>query len=173
MAKENVDEQNFRVVDSLAAAEVVSHLAHVIWIECYKPILGIEQINYMLDMFQAPNVIMEDIETKGYQYYLILDDNEAIGYIAFKFEPEKRTVLLSKIYVLQNYRGRGFGALAIEFIKSLALSKGCESIWLTVNKHNPRSIAAYDALGFRTIKSIVTDIGNGFVMDDYLMRKEF
>jgi hypothetical protein len=43
------------------------------------------------------------------------------------------------------------------------------SIRLTVNKYNNTTIKAYEKWGFSTINDVVTDIGNDFVMDDYIM----
>jgi ribosomal protein S18 acetylase RimI-like enzyme len=45
-------------------------------------------------------------------------------------------------------------------------------IWLTVNRYNDATIAVYEKKGFRTVRTQVADIGNGFVMDDYIMEKE-
>ena len=42
-------------------------------------------------------------------------------------------------------------------------------IILRVNKSNRIAIAAYERMGFSNQGSIVTDIGSGFEMDDYLM----
>ena len=52
-------------------------------------------------------------------------------------------------------------------IKELANRK---PIRLTVNKYNKNSIAAYRKWGFKIIDSVVTDIGSGFVMDDFIMQ---
>ena len=41
-------------------------------------------------------------------------------------------------------------------------------IWLTVNKRNDDSIAIYKKFGMEIIRSEVTDIGSGYVMDDYV-----
>ncbi|MDD3441568.1 MAG: GNAT family N-acetyltransferase, partial [Kiritimatiellae bacterium] len=49
---------------------------------------------------------------------------------------------------------------------------GCRELWLTVNKHNTGSIAFYERMGFRKTGALVTDIGHGFVMDDWRMAKE-
>ena len=43
-------------------------------------------------------------------------------------------------------------------------------IYLTVNKNNTSAINAYKKWGFITEKEACTDIGNGFVMDDYIMK---
>ena len=42
-------------------------------------------------------------------------------------------------------------------------------MYLTVNKGNELAIRAYEGTGFETIDAVVTDIGEGFVMDDYIM----
>jgi hypothetical protein len=41
---------------------------------------------------------------------------------------------------------------------------------LRVNKGNHIAIAAYQHIGFTKRGSIVSDIGGGFCMDDYLMQ---
>ena len=48
-------------------------------------------------------------------------------------------------------------------------SEGLKSIYLTVNKYNDRTIAIYHHMGFVQIDDVVTDIGGGFVMDDYIL----
>jgi ribosomal protein S18 acetylase RimI-like enzyme len=58
----------------------------------------------------------------------------------------------------------------MEFIEQLALRRGLNLLWLTVNKGNP-AVKAYERLGFRIAADLVMDIGGGFVMDDYRMEK--
>jgi ribosomal protein S18 acetylase RimI-like enzyme len=43
---------------------------------------------------------------------------------------------------------------------------------LSVNKRNTKAITAYQRNGFVIADSVVTDIGDGFVMDDYIMTKD-
>ena len=40
-----------------------------------------------------------------------------------------------------------------------------------VNKNNKDAIEKYIHLGFKQIDFVVPDIGNGYVMDDYVMEK--
>jgi hypothetical protein len=56
----------------------------------------------------------------------------------------------------------------IEICKLRDLKK----IWLTCNRHNTKTIAVYEHLGFQKVNEEVTDIGNGFVMDDYIFEYE-
>ena len=46
-----------------------------------------------------------------------------------------------------------------------------QGMYLTVNKYNEHAIDVYKHYGFKIVDSVVTDIGNGFVMDDYIMYK--
>lgn len=73
---------------------------------------------------------------------------------------------MSKLYIKKEFRHKGIGTKAFEKIRELADGK---PIRLTVNKHNTNSITAYKKWGFKTVDAVVTDIGSGFVMDDYIM----
>jgi RimJ/RimL family protein N-acetyltransferase len=53
--------------------------------------------------------------------------------------------------------------------EATARNAGAARIWLTCNKHNTASLAAYTRMGFTRIADVVTDIGSGYVMDDYVM----
>ena len=57
-------------------------------------------------------------------------------------------------------------------MNKLAIESGKSVISLTVNKHNSNSIEAYKKMGFEIIRPMVTDIGSGYVMDDYYMEKK-
>ena len=94
-------------------------------------------------------------------------DGEIIGYFAI-CKKDDNTLFLSKLYLKKEYRGNGYARKAFEFIKELAKQKNCSMIWLTVNKRNDDSIAIYKKFGMEIIRSEVTDIGSGYVMDDYV-----
>ena len=44
-------------------------------------------------------------------------------------------------------------------------------MYLTVNKGNVLGIRAYEGNRFVTIDAVETDIGSGFIMDDFIMEK--
>ena len=81
-------------------------------------------------------------------------------------------MFLSKLYLQQEYRGKKIASKAMEFLVALCRERGLKSIWLTVNKHNDITIAIYQKMGFYEIRQQRADIGNGFVMDDYVMQKD-
>ncbi|PML12208.1 GNAT family N-acetyltransferase [Vibrio breoganii] len=147
--------------------DIVVDLANIIWTEHYTPIIGAEQVHYMLTHIHSPTTIATEIKDSNIHYYLIHKDGKPAGYVGLKLQPEQ--LFLSKIYVLSSERGNGIGALSINFIKDLAKSNNLNKIFLTVNKYNAHSIAAYQRIGFEITEEIVADIGGGYVMDDYKM----
>ncbi|MDD7887021.1 GNAT family N-acetyltransferase [Flavivirga sp. 57AJ16] len=146
----------------------IAKLADVIWREHYIPIVGKPQIDYMLDKYQSATAIREQV-VNGFEYFLITFNTTPVGYISIKKEAE--SLFLSKIYVSSVYRGKKIGKAAMAFIEEKAKDYELKRIRLTVNINNTNSIKAYEKLGFVNTGPLVTDIGNGFVMDDYQMVK--
>ena len=59
----------------------------------------------------------------------------------------------------------------MNFLEDLCRQRGLSKIWLTVNRHNDNTIAAYKAMGLTIVREQKADIGGGFFMDDYIMEK--
>lgn len=148
--------------------DIIESLAREIWTEHYIPIIGEQQVGYMLDRYQSKQVIKEQIAS-GVLYFLIKEGHSLIGYIAV--QPRGDELFLSKIYLRSSHRARGYGKQAVQYVEALARERGLRKIVLTVNKNNSAAIRAYQKIGFRNVGSLVQDIGSGFVMDDYAMEK--
>lgn len=149
--------------------ETVAKLADTIWREHYIPIVGKPQIDYMLEKFQSASAMNQQI-ANGYEYYTMFYDHKPVGYLAIV--KEEQALFLSKIYVLKEFRGKKIGKQAMKFIETKAREYQKPKIRLTVNINNVDSIEAYTKLGFRNVGPLVTDIGQGFIMDDYELIKE-
>lgn len=158
----------FIKVTSLKVCQIIEKMADVIWKDHYTSIIGIEQVEYMLDKFQTAEAIKAQVDD-GIEYYLINHEEVGVGYLSFA--KKKDTLFLSKIYVMREMRGKKIGKAAMKFIESKAIEFGYATISLTVNKNNLNSIEAYEKMNFQKKDEIVIDIGNGFVMDDFLMEK--
>lgn len=149
----------------------IAEIAEKVWHSTFDELLEDGQVEYMLDKFQSEEAIKNQINGAGYIYYMILDEKDVIGYVGYvPHYKEDDEIFLSKIYILNEYQGKGISSKAIHFLieeaKHLSLSK----IWLTVNKYNTQAWQVYEHLGFKKIDSVVSDIGNGYVMDDYIMQ---
>lgn len=92
---------------------------------------------------------------------MVLEDNKLAGYFAIK--PEENRLFLSKFYLDKEYRGLGIARKMMEEIIKFSQSQALPAIYLTVNKKNERTINIYKKFGFEIIKSVETDIGQGFL----------
>ena len=160
----------FKKVTTQTEIKETASLAYEIWNQHFVSIIGQDQTDYMLENFQSEKAMTKQIES-AYEYFQFVLDNEPIGYFGVCQEDDN-TLFLSKLYLKKEYRGRGYARQAFEFIKGLAKGYGNKMIWLTVNKYNDNTISVYEKFGMKIIRSQVTDIGNGFVMDDYVFGYE-
>ena len=150
---------------SLEQIHLIADFARIVWTEHYSPIIGPEQVNYMLSKFQSSEQIKSDLQS-GYIYDLAWDGGDLAGYCAYRLD--NATVFLSKLYVEREKRGRKIAAYFLERLKKFARQNQKNSILLAVNKRNP-SLNIYIKMGFTIVDSVVIDIGAGFFMDDYVM----
>ncbi|MBQ8178467.1 MAG: GNAT family N-acetyltransferase [Clostridia bacterium] len=145
--------------------EELSALASKVWHEAYDVLLGLSQVDYMVESFQSKQAFENQLES-GYEYYFIIGDGMRCGYVGIVQEKDK--MFLSKLYLKAEHYGRGIAQTVLNMLKEESKARGLKSIYLTVNKGNGRAIKAYERFGFIQTDSIVTDIGRGFVMDDYV-----
>lgn len=149
--------------------KALAEMANQIWHEYFPCILTSEQIDYMVDRFQSERAMIAQIKD-GYEYYFICADGKPCGYIGLHCEAEK--MFLSKLYLKNEMRGYGISSKAFSFIFDLTHKYGKSSVYLTVNKHNNHSVDVYKHMGFEIADSVVTDIGSGYVMDDFVFEKK-
>jgi len=158
-----------KVDDSEGIAKVVS-LAREIWHQHFIPIIGKDQVEYMLAKFQSESSIALQIQS-GWQYYLACCGDHFAGYTGLVPDKDNKRLMLSKLYVRRNDRHMGVGSQFLQFIDQQCRMDGFDVIWLTVNRHNHDTIDWYHRHDFVTVDEVKKDIGNGYFMDDFVMEK--
>ena len=78
-------------------------------------------------------------------------------------------LFISKVYLYAEERGKHYSSQILAWLRDYARKLELTGMYLTVNKGNELGIRAYKGNGFDIIESVEADIGNGFVMDDYIM----
>jgi ribosomal protein S18 acetylase RimI-like enzyme len=164
----------FAPVRTTAEIRHVAILARQIWTEHYVPIIGQAQVKYMLEHLQSEAAIAKQLD-QGHEYFLVtaaaqspgLDHCALLGYMDIVAQPETNKLFLSKLYVVTEARGKGVGRKMFDHALKIAHQRKLAILWLTVNKFNP-SLHAYLHWGMVNKGSVVKEIGNGFVMDDFL-----
>lgn len=177
----------FHPVTTPEEVEDLARLAGQIWREYWPALIGEAQTEYMIENFQSLKAIKRDMAEHDYRYWFVVDDEldaegadaacapwftrGIAGYTGGHTEPETNRFFISKIYLLAEERGRGFASQTVRFYEDLCRERGFGAMYLTVNKHNDLGVRAYLGKGFETIDSVETDIGQGFIMDDFVMEK--
>ena len=147
---------------------IVIDLTKKIWPVAYGEILSKAQLDYMIDKFYNETALRELIQ-KGHVFYVAQDDNgKDVGFVSYEINSEPNKTKIHKIYVLPETQGTGLGRQFFELVKEKAIQNNQSAIFLNVNKYN-NAIHFYTKLGFTKVKDEVIDIGNGYVMDDYVM----
>ena len=147
----------------------IQKLAYAIWREHYPGIISSEQIEYMLREGYSLEVLQRDSKRDGVRYDRALVGGALVGFSAHEPDSDADALMIQKLYVEAAQRGRGCARKLVEAASEHALTNSLHRIILRVNKHNRIAIAAYERMGFANRGSIVSDIGSGFCMDDYLM----
>jgi ribosomal protein S18 acetylase RimI-like enzyme len=158
----------FEKVRDQISIDIVTTLANEIWNQHFVPIIGQDQVDYMLDKFQSSNAIAKQLND-GYEYYIISNDRKVVGYLGLLSEDNLNRMMISKIYIKREARRLGVGNSALKFSKKLSKERKINTIWLTVNKHNKDTIEWYLRKDFVVIEEFKKDIGSGFFMDDFIM----
>lgn len=124
--------RQFRPVASSAEIDKVVSLAKIIWTEHYAPLIGQEQVAFMLANFHSKQAIEAEIEDEGFNFFLLENGRKDVGYLSFSLR--ERALFLSKLYVLSSERGQGIGKSALEFLCDQAKQSNRQKISLTVAK---------------------------------------
>ena len=146
----------------------VADFADEIWHEHYDEMLADGQVDYMVRKYQSEEAIEKQI-SEGYKYFLVKVDGEYAGYIALRADMDARKLFISKAYLLREFRGKGIFSEMIRYVNTMAENMGCNTLWLTVNRGNTDSIQVYEHIGFFKVRKEDSPIGNGYVMNDYVM----
>lgn len=148
-----------------ADANAIAALAERIWRVHYPPIIGAEQVEFMLTTMHTPAKVVEQME-KGTTFSFIVNGEKVIGYIATSI-PASGELFIHKFYIDPNQQGKGIGKKVFDEI--LELNPQTETIRLTVNRMNYKSINFYYKVGFVIEEVKDFDIGGGYFMNDFVM----
>jgi ribosomal protein S18 acetylase RimI-like enzyme len=144
-------------------------LARTTWLDAYALTISPEQIDYMLAQRYDHARLCADTEDPQKWLRQAHVDGVLAGFAAC--EIYKGEFKIDKLYIHPTMQRKGVGAALVEHAAAIAREQGFSAMILAVNKQNEQAIRAYTRYGFHVRDKTVTDIGNGFVMDDFVMEK--
>jgi GNAT superfamily N-acetyltransferase len=158
-------------IKAVTAAEipVIQELVEQIWRPTYETILEKEQIEYMVELMYSTATLTKQF-AQGQHFLLLYDDASPIGYASYASTDTAGIYKLHKIYVHGDYQGKGVGKLFINAVIDAVKALNGTILELDVNRYN-KARFFYEKQGFTIYKEKDTDIGNGYFMNDYEMRK--
>lgn len=143
----------------------LSLLAAKIWRAYYPPIIGSEQVEYMLEKMYSFESLKKQINDNKNIFTAVYPEEEMAGFISISNTGDK-DYFLHKLYIGTEIQNRGVGKALFNHVFSHI---DYETIRLTVNRQNVNAINFYFKNGFKIEKIIDMDIGCGYVMDDFVM----
>jgi ribosomal protein S18 acetylase RimI-like enzyme len=120
--------------------------------------------------------INAEIEQQNIIYLIAENETEEIGYArllvgSFRDEISARLPLeISRIYLRKKFWGKKLGKILLEKCFAEAEKQGCDLIWLSVWKFNPRAIKFYEKFGFEKVGEHIFDLA-GSSQPDLIMQK--
>lgn len=162
-----MEKLDFELVKSHEQIKDMSDMATKILKAYYDPIVG-EKINgVMLKSFQSVEGISKEINEGG-EYYFVLNGKKRIGFVAV--ENKKDYFYLSKFYLLEEYRGKGYASQMYNFVRQKAIQANQNKIILYVNAANSDTIARYKHFGFEIREDVQRNVGDDMFVHDYIMQ---
>lgn len=181
---------NYRILPaSPAEYETIRQIAHATWPDTFAGILTGAQIDYMLRLMYSREAIEAQV-AQGHVFHLLVEGQtgnqngnpnsqylratttrfKPVGYVSHQIDYLPGTTKIHKLYALPEVQGKGYGKAMISHVERIARNAGQQKLRLDVNYQN-KALGFYEKLGFEKIERYNTDIGNGYLMEDWRMEK--
>jgi GNAT superfamily N-acetyltransferase len=150
---------------------IIQDIAYKTWPETYSNILSKIQLDYMLGLFYSEEMLLKNFTEKGHRFLLVHDETGTIGFASYELQYQQTNLTrLHKLYMLPKVHGKGAGIQLLVAVEKIAKENQAEAISLNVNKFN-KALTFYLKNGFEIVGEIDLPIGDGFLMEDYVMEK--
>lgn len=160
-------------ISALATSDVkaLAALARLVWESAYAGIITQAQIDYMLVQRYNAQRLLGELAAPGIWWDKATVDGKMVAFASTQLGPAAREMKVDKLYVHPHWQRRGIGGRLLAHLAERALAEACDTLLLAVNKRNAAAIVAYRKYGFAVRDAVCVDIGDDFVMDDFIMVK--
>lgn len=156
---------------SILDVPTIQNIARETWPLTYGTILSNEQLNYMLDLIYSETILIKQIQNKEQLFFIAYEGTKVLGFVSIEHKYKNKAISkIHKIYILAEAQGKGVGKALIDFVEKRAQENHSTALSLNVNRFN-KAQHFYYKIGFEIIAEEDIDIGNGFLMEDYVMEK--
>ena len=152
--------------------QTIADIAKTTWPVAYGRYLPSHQIEYMLKLIYS-NASLEN-QMKVLEHRFIIGLKNAVPVAFASFEKDFMglgELMIHKLYVLPEMHGHGVGGMIMNQLENYARLKAHKKLRLQVYVKNIDAIGFYRRLGFTIVGNQITDMGNGYVIHDKVMKK--
>ena len=160
---------DIKKVSQQSEIETITSIAHIVFHEVYDPYTPVEFVDQFIEDHQSVSDIQKQINEEGFHYYLLRENNTITGYLGVQIKD--CNMVLSKLYVLKEYRGLKIGKQALAFVNDLAQKHTIKQLELEVSKQNSNTIKMYERDGFEIKDTLISLNTDGTKVEDYVMVK--
>lgn len=151
---------------------VIQKIAYETWLVAYGNILSKIQLDYMLRKFYSDEMLTKNLRQKRHLFLLAGDANGTFGFASYEHQYEQQPVTrLHKLYVQPAAQRKGAGKALLDEVEIRAIENRADTVSLNVNRFNP-ACEFYVRNGYQKIAEIDISIGEGFLMQDFMMEKK-
>jgi GNAT superfamily N-acetyltransferase len=121
------------------------------------------------------NQLGQELADPNSAFYFAELAGQRIGYLKVNYGAaqtdlqELDSLEIERIYVVQEWLGKGVAQALLAHAEALARKAGMQSIWLAVWEENPRAIRFYEKSGFVTFDKHIFVLGDD-AQTDWMMR---
>ncbi len=152
---------------SLAELDIVRELALQIWPKCYRHLIAPDHIDEMLAALFDLDTLEDDITERNHVYWVVRVGQRDVGFVAAHIEGSR--VWITKLYVLQDYRGFGLGRALIQAVQDYFAP--AQHLSVCVNKAHDMAVDFCLRSGFNIDREIPFSLG-AYGFTDYVMHKD-
>ncbi len=152
---------------TIADIPLIQELAMQVWPQTYTPILGDEQVAYMLGKFYTTDALAGQMQ-QGHSFIICSSGDTPVAFASWS-QIQPGIFKLHKIYIVTGQQGKGIGRFVIEHIVNELRKTKAKELRLNVNIHNHTAKAFYERTGFKQLYDEDIAIGSGYFMNDHVL----
>lgn len=153
-------------------------VARTAFVQAFTEGNKIENVEAYLEEAFTEDQLQKEMAVPSSGFYLGKTGEKVVGYLKVNETPSQtdihdpKSLEIARLYLLEEYLGKGYGKQLLHFAFDLAREKGKTYLWLGVWEHNTQAIRFYERNGLRIFDSHPFPFGDE-LQKDYLMRIDF
>lgn len=148
--------------------QTIHDIAQRVWSVHYVPnIITQDQMDYMMEWMYSEASLTKQM-AEGARFFMMVYNGQTVGYISIN--DNNGDLFLNKFYIDTEFQRLNLGSNALAL--ALAEFPHAKTMRLQVNRKNFKAVNFYFKNGFTIEKVEDFDIGNNYLMEDYVLLKK-